>query len=780
MDLKAYQPQIKELIPLRHSPDFNELLNKTLFGESTSDRFLIKMELSRLSKPCQRILDLRDKITESCTLFEQDKIEHYLTKETIKVLQDNIQLYGLYTIGAFEAVHEHIAQRKQQQQIQQQLKIVKPVKKEQCELLTLSQKNKRGAPRMFFVSEVTVSINDGDKFKAQTSNISSTGIKLKLKDNIHLQNGSLLIVMFSGLALEHDDQALKKPISYQLVKQEREADNNSYLYLNYVNNDNQAFAIFINDFIRINQFKYKIDVHYYYELAKTRALKYSYLAQTNSLVICLNKNAISPLLFVLENGVNKQLINDLRTNEEDLLPLLFNELRLCKMIAQTKSQQSTTIYTFIHKAKDKQYFLSATEEELHEKGLKALFIDCARSKVNWHAYNVTLIPFHYQPATNQSVTESTPEIFSKITHIAVLQQLTKSYPFNLAQSVDNTDVSQLNQFINKPEKEQHLVPIYSLFSPELRKEERYQYNSQLSVSDKRNLYFGEIIDFSYSGLKIKLNQINTFSITNIVTVNLIELQKISKTYQLSDLHYKVVHKGANNVLHLQVFDQATLDICQSFFSILVKNNAKHFTCQPLKVKKQPLHKQLIEIVEESFLNVIFFISKENARPTIRFSAIDIAAHPLHVLFSLYSDNHSELNYYPIANNQLYERLVITPFKEATDNTTLTKEAIIYVKTVKNKQAQWQISSFLDEDFKSEQAKLNFIQESQLNGNFYALHYRLSMLPKIELACIKSEIRSISRFATHLTKKLEEELMTVEGMIEITDRTTDIINTVNLK
>ena len=192
-----------------------------------------------------------------------------------------------------------------------------------------------------------------------------------------------------------------------------------------------------------------------------------------------------------------------------------------------------------------------------------------------------------------------------------------------------------------------------------------------------------------------------------------------------------------------------------------------------------MQKQLIEIAEESFLNTVFFVSRLSARPTIEFSAIDVAKHPLKALFSLNSENNDELNYKPIANNHLYERLVISPFKKVkdTDNEQVYKEALIYIKAIKNDQNHWEINSFLDEDFKSAKEKLAFIKDSQLNAKFYALHYRLTETPKMDLSCIKAEVRAISRFALHLTKKLEEELMAVEGIIEITDRTNDVINTI---
>lgn len=776
MDLKAYQLQIKELIPLRNEPDFNELLNKILFGENNSDKFLIKMELNRLTTPCQRILDIRDKITDPCISFEQNRLTHYLTKETIKVLQDSIKFYGVYTVGAFEAVHEYIVNKKNKQNIQQNLIKPKVVKKEQCELLALSQKNKRGAPRMFFVSNVTIISESGERLKAQTSNLSLTGLKLKLIDDIHIDNGINLSVTFTGLSLEYNDNVLKSPIVYQLVKQEDGVDNARFFYLNYID-DKKQFTRFIGEFIRLNQYKYKIDVQYYYQIAKTLALKNSYLKQMKILPIYLDMEALNPFLFSLKNKMNQQLLDEWQCEGIDQLPILFKELRFVKLIAQIKKKQCTTIYTCIHTEKGKQYFLCASEEELVGKGLKQTFINYGCGKDTWRVYHLTLIPYQYKSPKGVDITEEVPAVFKQVTHSATLQRLTKAYPFSINTKLKSSDVNQLTQFVHRHEPTIQPALSFALMSDEQRKEERYLYQSKLSISDNENSYSGNIINFSYSGLKVKLEHITSFSTSSKVTVNLTELQKVSGKHPLSNLKYKVVKTGPNNVLHLQVCDKKTLDICQKFFSILVKNNAKHFTCIPLKGQKQPSGKHLIAIAEESFINAVFFISKLSARHKITFSAIDVSKHQLHKLFSVNSDNENELNYYPIANNQLYERLVIQPFKES-ENTPLEKEALIYIKVSKNSDQQCIINSFLDADFNTEKAKADFIKESHLNASFYAIHYRLTPLSKITLESIKSETRAISRFAAHLAKKLEVELSSIEAMIEITDRTADILNNID--
>lgn len=774
MDLKAYHSQIKELIPLRNEPDFNQLLDKILFGENNSDKFLIKMELSRLAKPCQRILDIRDKVTEPCILFEQGKIKHYLTVKSITILQQNIQFYGCYTVGAFEAVHEYIRKEKNRQNTQNTLQPLKIIKKEQCESLSFSQKNKRGAPRMFFISEVTLTLDGSQTFKAQTSNISLTGVKVKLKDNAYVTNDTTFAITFNGLALEYHDMVLKEPITYQLVKQESD-DDYYYYYLNYKDN-NKCFSKFLGEFIRLNQYKYKIDVHYYYQLAKISALKHSYLEKMSILPIYLDANSSAPFLFALKSNTNKQLLKEWHCEGIEQLPILFHELRFIKLISHINKQHNSTVYTFTHTVKGIQYFLSASEDELLETGLKETFIRYGRSKENWRVYHLTIKAYQYQASYQYDITEPAPAIFKKITHIATLQRLSNDYPFYIETKLNKDNVNRLNQFVHRTHNTTTSTEIFTLLSDEQRKEPRYVYTSKLSILDENSSYNGQLIDFSESGLKIKLDQITAFSTSTKLIVNLTELQKISLKYPLSQLQYKVVSTSAHNILHLQVSDQKTLDICQRFFPILIKNNAKHFTCVPLKEAQQPTSKHLVEIAEESFNNAIFFVSNISTRPKITFSAIDIQEQPLLTLFSLHSDNRDQLNYYPLANNHLYERLVIQPLREG-EKSPQNKEAIIYIKAVKDNKQQWKISSFLDEDFESQHAKTNFIKESQLNASFYALHFRLTPSTRMNLNSIQSEIHAISRFAIHLTKKLEEELYAVEAIIEITDRTTDIINSI---
>ncbi|MCG6202469.1 PilZ domain-containing protein [Psychromonas antarctica] len=768
MDFKNYQVQIKELISLRNEPDFNDLLDRILFGESNSDKFLIKMEINRLTKPCIRIIDLRHKMNEECQLFQHEKLSHYLTAGALKIYQDNHHLYGVYTIGVFEAVDSYIAQKKKKQ-AKKQLVVIPKKRQDQCDLLCISQRYEQGAPRMFFVSAVDILLADGKTIKGQTSNISISGVKIKFQQKVELLDGASLQIIFTDLQLEYQEAILTNEITYQLVKQADDG-NTHYLYLSYADNKPQ-FIAFIRDFVRSNQHKYKIDVHYFYQLAKIKALNHTYLSQMSALPIYLDNRSASPFLFALKNSVNKKILNEWHCDGFNQLPMLFNELRLPQLLAHTKEKSSTTVYCFTYNTTNKTYFISASEEELVEKGLKKLFIDYGSSKKSWRVYHLTLNTYQYQQGHNYNITDPVPTVFERTTHIATLQPLFYT-ALSHNESSGNKELNEINQFVHHFQKESD-VQIFTLFSSEQRKEPRYLYKSKLSLDNEGRNYTGEIIDFSLSGLKIKLDKITSIAVSTVVTINLFALQKVSQKHPLSHLGYKVIRYGPNNVLHLQVCDSKTFSICSHFFYLLVKNNPSHFKCLPLKTTPQPSSERLSEIAQEALYDCVFFIGKDAGLPNIKYAAIDKVDHPLHKLFSLHTDNHTELNYYPITNNQLHERLLSQPLKQDKAEGIL-KEALIYVKASKDRNDKWLINSFLDSDFHSEQEKIDFIIKANKKANFYALHYRLSSIKPVCLESIKPEIRTISRFAIHLTKKLEEELSTIHAIIEITDRTSDMM------
>ena len=77
-DLKEYHDIIEELKPMINEPEFNQILNQVAATISKQKRFLLKMELMRLARPCIRLIYLRGLVDGDCQLYEHQGKDHYL------------------------------------------------------------------------------------------------------------------------------------------------------------------------------------------------------------------------------------------------------------------------------------------------------------------------------------------------------------------------------------------------------------------------------------------------------------------------------------------------------------------------------------------------------------------------------------------------------------------------------------------------------------------------------------------------------------------------------
>jgi hypothetical protein len=71
-----------------------------------NEKFLLKMELKRLSSPCTRAIDLRGLVDGECQVFDFQGQSHFLDEVAIKAFKETFAVYGGYTFGVYEAVKD--------------------------------------------------------------------------------------------------------------------------------------------------------------------------------------------------------------------------------------------------------------------------------------------------------------------------------------------------------------------------------------------------------------------------------------------------------------------------------------------------------------------------------------------------------------------------------------------------------------------------------------------------------------------------------------------------
>ncbi|MDC2888249.1 hypothetical protein [Psychrosphaera algicola] len=103
-ELHDYNNIIEDLKSAVNHADFDKQFKSKVSSVPKAKQFLIKMELKRLGQPCNRLLDLRGHVAGEPTAFEYKGQIHFLDEVAKQIFKDQIEKFGQYTIGCYEAV----------------------------------------------------------------------------------------------------------------------------------------------------------------------------------------------------------------------------------------------------------------------------------------------------------------------------------------------------------------------------------------------------------------------------------------------------------------------------------------------------------------------------------------------------------------------------------------------------------------------------------------------------------------------------------------------------
>lgn len=170
----SLQPhQLKMVDTFRYeygNPSLDEKLAQYAPEESLSSRFLIKMEIARLAKPSNRIIDLRDSQPD-WKPFEYNGIKHYINEATAQDFIETIKNYKGYTLGAYEIIIKR-AREKQREAIANPNTVSVP----EVNYTSLTHFYQRKEQRLYFVSPIEVYTDDPrGMLQSQQKKIAITG-----------------------------------------------------------------------------------------------------------------------------------------------------------------------------------------------------------------------------------------------------------------------------------------------------------------------------------------------------------------------------------------------------------------------------------------------------------------------------------------------------------------------------------------------------------------------------------------------------------------------------
>ncbi|AWL11409.1 hypothetical protein HMF8227_00914 [Saliniradius amylolyticus] len=804
-DIEHYLPLIERLKPAVNTPDFERILKDATAEHPDHLRFLIKMELQRQGRPCQKAIDLRTVSNNPCREYQHDGVTHFMDETAIDVFEQQLRRFGDYTLGVYEAVTDPRPESPQLATQPQEDKQSRPAQPQtnpldgvdlSCQVINTAQFHKRDEERMNFSQPVELFTQANESAHAISVDISNKGLRVKTADPVPLQPDQEVVVYFRELTRQ---MGSKRPegITYKVIREEQKSQEERYISLSRVVSDKRQgddFERFLSSYIRGNKGRYKVNLDNTLQAILIRGYEQYYIPQFTSLPVFIDQLADQPHpRYILTNDSNRELLSYFQNEQrQQCLSHLLNETRLAYWTGQ-KGSFHTYLYCFSHSARDKTQFYSATREELDEHPeLRSTFLGCGAQRASWRVLKVQLtaitpdecyfpssLPDDVSDKVKEHNAPPTPRLMARLKnlkHLVLLTDITTSVNALSYQKrqVDRDKLNQLARFRHPPQTPE-AIQTFRFQYQELRKQSRFLLRTPVNVDTGKKLVTGTTEDVSVAGARIELNEPMSLEPGSRVFLDFPSLQKIAKQYNLRHLEYEVRHISPNRrVVSVQVRSNRN-SVSKPFFSTLIKQNRKQMRLLDAQEDSLGIGEALRNIYARHLCNTPVYLQRHGAHwlPDSLLQA-EGGTQPLYHLLTRKAPR-GRYNFAPFYRQNKEG----TPLLEGwiqrikPQDKPVTYELMAALQP-SDREPKTQTDLRLSTEFGDDRARKEFIQRAIGNGGFVALVLMLSKTGKPDAGKLDLELDYVNDYAPHRARELQERLWNVEVMADLVDITDECL------
>jgi hypothetical protein len=803
-DLEEYRDIIEALKPMINEPEFNQVLNQIASSISKQKRFLLKMELMRLARPCTRILDLRGLVDGKCRFYEHQGKEHYLDDVAIETFDRQVRIFGEYTIGVYEAVTNtennfRVMHKKEQQAAKTKQKEPAESKPKaenfQAPIIKFGTFAQRGEERMNFSVNIEMFNEMNKSIQATTIDVSVNGLKVKASKEHLFRPEERLTIQFRGLEKEYFLDK-RQGVAYIISSVERTKDDQRLNLKRQFDVPFPSFDKFFERFIHGNKRRYKVNLDNTITAIQNKTYEQYYIPNFASVPVYIEKveNHYIPK-YALANDCNREEIQYWANELQDLkIGYLLTDERIKKGLALAKGQQEMFIFTFSHIKNEKIYFYSATHAELNEKpDLKSLFLGFGSRKVSWRIYKLQFTqvdpeqsyrPLSIANSINDKVKRQnqrpSPRLMSRlknINHVALLTNITDDASTEHYQKfkIKREQLSQLKVFGHPRNKPPALVTVYRFKYFNQRRETRFLLRTAVQVNIDGEIFDGHTEDISTQGLRIELDKLFHKSEKAKITLSFPQLQSVTSKYDLSNLPYVVRNISKDkHVVHLQNFVTEENNTARRFFEALIKSNRSKLRSYRDEEEVQGIGEALRNIYAHNVINVAYFLRKDHADYVPDAVATSSASNRLSHLMH-FQAKPGQFNLYPLFRNaQMPHEFIKRTLSKIKPNDRPQMCELFIAFDPSKEIIGDAINSYYIEHFAKPEQRRQFIAKALQNGQFIALKVFLARTGRPDFETMQSELNYVSVYAVHKAKILEEQLWNISAVGDIIDITDEVL------
>lgn len=821
MDNVAKQQLIEQLKPVVNEPEFESIfaaLSKDLSGP---ERFKLKAELRRLARPCRKVIDLRKRVDGHCRPYKHKGFVHYMDEVAISIFEAGLDRYrGLFTEDTYEQVHNAdnnfriIAKQERERALAAAKRrvaaeargeaepepeaepVVKPKTYLETPYFTFGRYIHRKEERMNFSVQVMLRTGKGSDIEAVTTNISVSGMRVKLSLAETLSEGDEIGVRFTGLAQEFTfDPEFVVP--YRVVGVEHERD---FLYVRLLRDiefESEAFDQFLVRFINGYKRRYKVNVDNTYGTLVSKGHEQFYFPRMSGLPVYFRREGTRMFsAMVLENENNKSILDDwLNEDNQNLLPCVFTGKRLSHFLQDLKDKPdgvaACVLYTFQVLRQGKVYFYAATDYELvADETLQRVFLAYASRTSNFRVYSVQFSRLDpgkaWLPVTlPQEILERerylqrppAPDVMAQLnglTHIGLVNDITPPAESYHHYKCTRDELGALKSQVVSRKPPLSLVRVsYSFIN--FRSESRFGYRTRARVRllNTEQSLLGTTRDISTMGMQIDLEEPVTLRTGDFIEVDLIQLSRRSKDHDLTHLRYEVMAISKDQLtLHLRADVKQDKHAGRDYISDMIKVNQDEVLATRQSGTLHGLQLCLRNLYSNSMMSMPFFLHRPKGAE-LRVNMLGVP--PLHTalkeLVLGLAEEPGKASLRAIIDHKSLHREIKQRWNQLDEHSPpWTVELYIFLRRFRDKV---QVEQRFRSRFSTPVDEQNFIQTGLQHGVLLSVRLEISRTGKPDIAFIANEFKYVNQYAAHKAKQLEQDLWSVVGLVDVLDCTAEL-------
>ncbi|WP_016956795.1 PilZ domain-containing protein [Catenovulum agarivorans] len=564
MDFPAHlQNIVDKLSPAKTSATFEQLFKAQTKKLTNSERFLVKMEINRLNKACQRPIDLRGRHGSACQPYQVNGVQHYLPEPAIERLNQLLAIYKqIYCFAIYEQILFEYKQKPQAQTYDSKTQRSE-IERTLMSPIEFGQRVIRNEERMHYTTQVTLNINKL-KLDAITCDISPSGLRIKIKAEHRFESEQLLQVSFVKWQSKFSEQTCRA--TYKLCWQKLDGHNTLLGLAILPELDQFNFSVFIDKYVKSYRRKYKLDACNTLQSARNILFEQCYFYTHSALPLLLTRDSQGVHIpYVCKQSSNAYVL-DYWQDEHGVCQLrqLFSGARLLNLLNQITPVKNEYLFCFTHVQQGKTHHFSATYDELVEADLLSLYLGFAAQKSSWRVLKIQLQEIDLKNAQravaipesageeiaqqNQPVTPDVIAQLANLTHFALLIDVTNQYA-KASYADHQVDTQQLESLMRFKQEKLATTQTQALHFQFLgkRKEPRVRYSSAIQLELTDSKVAGQTMNISTNGMQLKLKTWPQLERGQYVLVGFPELAKKLKL-KGELIKYQVMGTNADNCL----------------------------------------------------------------------------------------------------------------------------------------------------------------------------------------------------------------------------------------